>query len=654
MGNAPKWYDSHLAKFRKIAHIKGAEEYEELYRRSLEDIDGFWSEQAREYLSWVREWDSVLRHDVDEARVEWFGGGVLNASYNCLDRHMPALAARVAYHWQGDEPSEQRTVTYGELLGWVNKLAAYFRSVGVDRGDRVVIFMPAVPELPAAMLACARIGAVHCVVHPEYSSHWLAERIRDCGAKAVVATDGGHQAGKRLPVKEKLNEALHRCPEVEIAVVCHRQGVDVPQGPCKEVLWSDIMSDASLPEFSPPEPMASEDPLFVIFAGGNTGKPKGLVHTHAGYLLWAAMTTRLVFDLRDDDVFWCTSDLAWLSGHTLNVYGPLLNGVTAVLHEGAADYPEPDRYWSMVNAYGVTKLSTEPVVITKLAGHGPDWVARHDLSSLKILGSCGQPMSQEVWRWLYDHVGRSTCPIMDSWWQTESGGPMMTPLPGVHALKPGSVAAPFFGVKPIILDLNTGEQTKFPNQEGAFFIGAPWPGMARTVCGDHEGYAESYFAPFERLFITGDGAKIDEDGYYWITGRIDDVINVAGHRIGAWEIETALIAHPEVAEAAVVAFPHPLKGQGLYAFVTLSPAAESSDALKEALKQWLEYKIGPISVPDALQWAEELPKTRSGKILRRLLQRIAAGRVDDLGDTKTVSNPTALFTLIRDRMGVTG
>lgn len=652
MDKAPKSYDGHLAEFRQRAYVKSVEEYEEFYRQSMEDVDSFWSQRAREYLSWEREWDFVLRHDVEEARVEWFGGGLLNAAFNCLDRHLDYRKDKVAYYWEGDDPSQSRTITYGELYTSVNRLAALLRSRGVQKGDRVVIYLPMIVELPISMLACARIGAIHCVIHVHYSGQWLGDRIQDCRARAVITADGGRQGGMVFPLKQRVDEALQHCPEVDMVLVFDRCGLSIDLAQGRDIYWNRAIEDSSLPDRVPPESMSAEDPLFILFASGNTGKPRALMHTHAGYLLWAAMTSRLVFDIKEDDVFWCPSDLGWLTGHSLSVYGPLVNGFSVVLFEGVPSYPDYDRYWQIVDRYRVTTFCTEPTVIRVLAVQGTEPIERHRLSSLRLLASCGEPMKQQTWEWYHREVGKGRCPIIDTWWQTESGGPMMTPLPGVHAIKAGSVASPFFGVKPVILDLDTGEETRFPNQEGAFFIGSPWPGMARTIFDDHAGYVEAYFAPFPGMFITGDGAKIDDDGYYWITGRIDDVINVSGHRIGAWEIETALVAYQNIAEAAVVGFPHPIKGQGLYAFVTLSPGTEISEALKEELRLWLSVRIGTIAVPDVLQWAQQLPKTRSGKILRRLLQKIAAGQVDDLGDTTTLANPDSIAELVKDRIGI--
>lgn len=652
MDTSPKWYEAHLERLREVAIIGSVEEYEEAYHKSLEDVDSFWAVQARRHLSWEREWDFVLRHNVDEARVEWFGGGVLNASHNCLDRHCAHSGDKVAYYWEGDSITEARTVTYAELLRMVNGLAAVLRSRGVQRGDRVLIYLPMVVELVVAMLACARIGAVHCVVSVEYGAESLADRIGEIRATALITSDGGFRRGSVFPVKQTVDRALDLCPGVHTVLVLDRCALHLELDSAEEIWWHEALADPSLPETVAPESMAAEDPLFIAFAGANTGKPKPLVHTHGGYLLWAAMTSRLIFNLGSEDVFWSTSDLALLTGHTLGVYGPLLNGVSAVLYEGVPDYPDHSRYWRIVDKHRVGKFCTEPTDLRILAAGGNGYPSACDLSSLSILGSCGEVLSPDEWLWYHEHIGKGICPIMTTWGQTESGGPMMTPLPGVGPIKPGSVSFPFFGVRPVILDLDTGEETRFPNQEGAFFIGQPWPGMARTVFNDHDAYVESYFAPFQSLFITGDGIRIDEDGYYWITGRIDDVLKVGGHRIGAWEIESALVGSDVVTEAAVVGYPHPQKGQGLYAFVTLTAGVEKSDKLREMLEESLRSRIGTMAVPDVIQWAEALPKTRSGKILRRLLQKIASGRVAELGDITTVANPGAIDALIKDRMGL--
>jgi acetyl-CoA synthetase len=650
MGETPKWYDAHLEEYRKIAYINSMDQYQSLYKRSLEDPEGYWAEQARRYLTWTEEWNSVLRYDFYEAEIEWFSGGILNASFNCLDRHLEQWKDKVAYHWEGDDPHERQTVTYAELYEKVNKMAAVLKKRGVHKGDRVIIYMPMIVELPVAMLACARIGAVHSVVFGGFSAEALSNRIQDCGATMVITVDGGFRAGKTIPLKKTVDRALKTCPGVETVIVFDRAGLGVQLDPSREIWWHEAVADPNLPDV-PPEPMDAEAPLFILYTSGSTGKPKGVVHTHGGYLLYAAMTTRLVFDLKDDEVFWCTADIGWVTGHSYGVYGPLINGLTSVLFEGVPTYPDFDRYWQIVAGYGVNKFYTAPTVIRSLAKEGSEYVKKHDISSLRLLGSVGEPINPEAWRWYYHYVGRDWCPIMDTWWQTETGGHMLTPLPGVTPIKPGSCTLPFFGVDPVILD-DTGEEAIYPDQEGVLCIRKPWPGIARTVYGDHERFKETYFSQVPGMYFSGDGAKRDEDGYFWIIGRIDDVINVSGHRLGTAEVESALVLHDLVAEAAVVGYPHPVKGQGIYAFVTLNTGAKKSDDLKKELVQLVRSEIGPIATIDVIQWADALPKTRSGKIMRRILQKIAAGRADELGDTSTISDPDVIKTLINERMGL--
>jgi acetyl-CoA synthetase len=652
MENTPKWYDAHLDEYRKIAYIPNREAYQEMYQRSVNDVDNFWSEQARNYLSWEKEWDFVLRYDFETAKIEWFGGGVLNVSYNCLDRHIEKLKNKVAYYWEGDNPGESDTITYLDLYKAVNKFAAVLQKQGIKKGDRVIIYMPMIVELPIAMLACARLGAVHSVIFGGFSAESIASRIQDCGARMIITVDAGYRAGKLLPLKKNVDDALTKCSGVEKIIVFNRANHPVSFDPSKEIWWHEAIADPTLPDYVKPEPMNAEDPLFILYTSGSTGKPKGVVHTQAGYLLHAAMTTKLVFDLKDYETFWCTADIGWITGHSYIVYGPLANGFTSIIFEGVPNYPGFDRYWEIVAKRKVDKFYTAPTVIRSLAKEGSDHVKKHDVSSLKLLGTVGEPINPEAWRWYYTNVGRSVAPIVDTWWQTETGGQMITPLPAVAPIKPGSCSFPFFGIDPVILDPDTGQETKFPNQEGALFIRKPWPGMARTVYGDHERFKETYFTRFPGMYFTGDGAKRDEDGYYWITGRIDDVINVSGHRLGTAEVESALVLHPLVAEAAVVGFPHPIKGQGIYAFVTLNTGAEKSDALRKELVGQIRQQIGPIASPDAIQWADALPKTRSGKILRRLLQKIAAGKTDELGDTTTIADPTVVEMLIKERIGI--
>jgi acetyl-CoA synthetase len=650
MSETPKWYDAHLKDYRKTAYINSREQYDALYARSLNDPDAFWAEQARTYLTWQKEWDQVLQYDFHEAEIRWFRNGVLNASYNCLDRHLAALGDKVAYYWEGDDPADTKRVTYSDLHGQVNRMAAVLKSRGVRKGDRVVIYLPMIVELPVALLACARIGAIHSVVFGGFSAEALSNRIQDCGAKMVITADGGYRAGKAVPLKKNVDDALKNCPGVEIVIVFNRTGTTAPLSSKREIWWHEAITDPGLPSNVPPEPMDAEDPLFILYTSGSTGKPKGVVHTHGGYLLYAAMTTRLVFDLKDDEVFWCTADIGWVTGHSYGVYGPLINGLTSVLFEGVPSYPDYDRYWQIVERYRVSKFYTAPTVIRSLAKEGEAHVKKHDLSSLKLLGSVGEPINPEAWRWYYHYVGRDWCPIMDTWWQTETGGHMLTPLPGVAPIKPGSCSFPFFGVDPVILD-ELGEEAVYPDQEGVLCIRKPWPGMARTVYGDHERFKETYFSQVPGMYFSGDGAKKDEDGYFWIIGRIDDVINVSGHRLGTAEVESALVLHELVAEAAVVGFPHSVKGQGIYAFVTLNTGVQKSEALKKELLKLVRTEIGPIATIDVIQWADALPKTRSGKIMRRILQKIAAGKVDELGDTSTIADPGVIENLVKQRVG---
>ncbi|MFP3912035.1 MAG: acetate--CoA ligase [Desulfobacteraceae bacterium] len=650
MNDAPKWYDAHLSHFQQVAYIQNREEYDRLYRESIESPETFWAARAEEYLSWEKRWDRVLNYEFEEGKIEWFRGARLNVCANCLDRHLDKIGEKTAYYWEGDDPADTRSVTYQELYEQVNRMAAVLRQKGVRKGDRVIIYMPVIIELPVVMLACARIGAVHSVVFGGFSAEALANRINDCGARLVVTVDGSFRAGKPVPLKNTVDAALKDCPDVTTVIVFDRAGLGLELDPGREVWWHEAVADPSLPDHVAPESMDAEDPLFILYTSGSTGKPKGVVHTHAGYLLYAAVTTRLVFDLKDEEVFWCTADIGWVTGHTYGVYGPLANGLSGVLFEGVPTYPDYGRYWEIVERYQVSKFYTAPTVIRALAKEGSQYVETHDISSLKILGSVGEPINPEAWRWYYHYVGRDWCPILDTWWQTETGGHMLTPLPAVAPIKPGSCAFPFFGVDPVILD-DTGQEARFPDQEGVLCIRKPWPGMARTVYGDHERFIETYFSQVPGMYFSGDGAKRDADGYFWIIGRIDDVINVSGHRLGTAEIESALVLHEKVAEAAVVGFPHPVKGQGIYAFVTLNTSVQKSDDLKKELVQLVRAEIGPIATPDVIQWADGLPKTRSGKIMRRILQKIAAGKMDELGDTSTIADPAVIEDLIQGKTG---
>ncbi|MBA2879890.1 acetyl-CoA synthetase [Desulfosalsimonas propionicica] len=651
MTESTEVYGEHLAEFQKTAYIKGMDEYQKLYKQSVEDPEGFWAQQAEKYLSWEKKWDQVLDYDFTEARISWFSGGVLNASYNCLDRHLDTIADKIAYYWEGDNPEETKAVTYKDLYTRVNRFAAVLKNNGVKKGDRVIIYMPMIVELPVSLLACARIGAIHSVVFGGFSADAIANRIKDCGAKVVITADGGYRGGKPVSLKDNVDKAMEKCPDVETVIVVNRTDSGIPLKPGKEVWWHEEEEKTAADTFVAPEPMDAEDPLFILYTSGSTGKPKGVVHTHAGYLLYTAITTRLVFDLKDDEVFWCTADIGWITGHSYIVYGPLCCGLTGVMFEGVPNYPDFDRFWAIVEKYRINKFYTAPTAIRALAREGESHVEKHDLSSLSLLGTVGEPINPEAWRWYYKNVGKSRCPIIDTWWQTETGGHMLTPLPGVAPVKPGSCSFPFFGVDPVILD-DTGEPVKFPDEEGLLCIRKPWPAMARTVYGDHERFRETYFSQVPGMYFTGDAAKKDADGYYWIIGRIDDVINVSGHRLGTAELESALVLHPSVAEAAVVGFPHPIKGQGIYAFVILKANATASDALKKELVGQVRNEIGPIATLDIVQFTDGLPKTRSGKIMRRILKKISAGKLDELGDTSTIADESVIDKLVENRVNI--
>jgi acetyl-CoA synthetase len=642
-------FESHLPEYEHRAHVRGMGEYERLYRQSIEEPETFWAEQAERYLTWFKPWDTVLDCDFEEGRIAWFGGGTLNASHNCLDRHLAAYRDKIAYHWQGDDPAESRSLTYGALSEQVNRLAAALRKRGIGRGDRVVIYLPMIPELPISMLACARIGAVHCVVFAEFGPMALTNRISECQAKGLITADGGMSAGKVIPLKEHADQALEGCGHLETVIVYRRVGMDLALDPDREFWWDALLRDEDLSPDIPAEPMDAEDPLFILFTSGTTGTPKGVVHTHGGYLLYAAMTARIVFDLEADDVFWTSADIGWVTGHTYGVYGPLLNGLTSVLYEGVPGYPDFGRVGRILQQYGVTVFYTTPTLVRALARVGDAIFKDCDLSRLRLLGTVGEPISPETWRWFHHHVGGGRCPVVDTYWQTETGGHVLTPLPGAGGLKPGSCSFPFFGIDPVILD-DIGEEVRFPNQQGVLCLRRPWPGMARTIFGDHERFVDAYFSQVPGMFFTADGARRDRDGYFWITGRIDEVINISSNRLGTAEIEAAFMLHPQVAEAAVVGPSHPVKGQGIYAFITLKAAANPSDELKEELVNLVQCQIGPIASIDAIQWTEAVPKTRSGKIMRHILKQIASGTFRQSGDLSALSDPNVLKDLVAGRI----
>jgi len=621
--------------FTAHAHVRDITPYE----RARRDPEGYWADWAKQ-LEWSRPWDRVLEWKPPHAK--WFLGGKLNASVNCLDRHVRAgKSGRVALIWEGEPPGEVRRITYGELHADVNRFGNVLKSLGIGRGDRVAIYLPMVPEVAVAMLACARIGAVHTVVFGGFSAESLQDRINDAGAKVLITADGGYRRGAIVPLKQNADDALGATPTIEHVVVLRRTGQTVSFKTGRDLWWTELMARA--PQECAPEAMDAEDPLFILYTSGTTGKPKGILHTTGGYLTQAYATTKWVFDLTDSDVFWCTADVGWVTGHSYVVYGPLALGVTEVMYEGAPDHPAKDRFWSICEQHGVTVFYTAPTAIRAFMKWGTELPARHDLSKLRLLGSVGEPINPEAWMWYQQHIGGGRCPIVDTWWQTETGGIMITPLPGVTATKPGSATVPFPGIEAVLLD---GEGTEVKVGGGYLAIPKPWPGMLRTIWGDDERYRETYWSKWKNTYFAGDGAKRDEDGYFWILGRIDDVLNVAGHRIGTMEVESALVDHSAVAEAAVVGRAHELKGQALAAFVTLKEGRQGTDALREELKQHVSKKIGALAKPDDILFSADLPKTRSGKIMRRLLKDIAEGRA--LGDTTTLADP-AVVAKLRDQ-----
>ncbi len=626
------------------AHLNDAQ-YQELYQRSISDPEAFWAEQAEEFVTWFKPWDKVSDWDFHKAHIRWFEGAKLNASYNCLDRHVEQRGDQVAIIWEGDDPTVDKKITYRELRELVAKFANALKARGVKKGDRVSIYLPMIPEAAIAMLACTRIGAVHSVVFGGFSPESLKDRILDSDCQVVITSDEGLRGSKQVPLKTNTDKALLDCPNVHTVFVVKRTGNPVAWQEKRDVWYHEAMEHAS-PD-CPPEEMDAEDPLFILYTSGSTGKPKGVLHTTGGYLLYAAITHKYVFDYHDGDIYWCTADVGWVTGHSYIVYGPLANGATTLMFEGVPNYPDGSRFWQVVDKHQVNIFYTAPTAIRALMSLGNDPVKKTSRQSLRLLGTVGEPINPEAWEWYYHVVGDERCPIVDTWWQTETGGILITPLPGATKLKPGSATRPFFGVKPALVD-NEG---KFLDgaTSGNLVITQPWPGQMRTVYGDHQRFIDTYFKTYPGTYFTGDGCRRDEDGYYWITGRVDDVLNVSGHRMGTAEVESALVLHESVAEAAVVGFPHDIKGQGIYAYVTLMAGLQSSDELRKELVHLVRSEIGPIASPDVIQFAPGLPKTRSGKIMRRILRKIAANELDTLGDTTTLADPSVVDNLVENR-----
>lgn len=634
-------------EFAAKANIN-AEQYQQMYKQSIDNPDDFWAEQANKYVSWFKPWDTVSdwSFNQDDLHIKWFDGAKLNVSYNCIDQHLETRGDQTAIIWEGDNPEEDRHISYKELHAEVCQFANVLKNRGVKKGDRVSLYMPMIPEAAIAMLACTRIGAVHSVVFGGFSPDALKSRILDSDCQVVITADQSMRGGKKVPLKANADKALEGCPNVHTCVVVKRGGEPIDWNDKRDIWYGEAVADASTD--CPAEEMDAEDPLFILYTSGSTGTPKGVLHTTGGYLVQAAMSHKLVFDYKEGEVYWCTADVGWITGHTYILYGPLTNGATTLMFEGIPTYPDASRFWQVIDKHKVASFYTAPTAIRALMAAGDEPVKKTSRASLRLLGTVGEPINPEAWQWYNNVIGDGRCPIVDTWWQTETGAHMMTPLPGVHNLKPGSAMAPFFGCAPVLLD-DEGNEIEGNPAAGNLAMKAPWPSMMRTLYGDHKRFYETYFSLFKGYYFTGDGARRDEDGDYWITGRVDDVLNVSGHRLGTAEIESGLVLHPKVAEAAVVGYPHEITGQGIYAYVTLMTGETGTDELKAELVALVRKEIGPIAKVNIIQWAPGLPKTRSGKIMRRILRKIAVNEVDELGDTSTLADPSVVDDLIENR-----
>ena len=638
--------------FSSNALIGSMDKYEKMYQRSIENPDGFWTEEAEKFI-WFKKWDAVQKYNYDVRKgsvsIEWFKGGKTNITVNCLDRYLETRGNQTAILWEGNEPGENCSLTYNQLHAEVCRFSNVLKKYSVEKGDRVSIYMPMIPELAIAMLACARIGAIHSIVFGGFSSTALSERITDSACACLITADGSFRGAKAVSVKASADEAIKLAAmdgvKVKTCIVVNRVGskIHTDMVPDRDHWWHEEMKGVE--STCEPEPMDAEDPLFILYTSGSTGKPKGVQHNVGGYMVFTSLTHKYIFDYHQGDIWWCTADIGWVTGHSYIIYGPLANGATTIMFEGIPTYPDAGRFWDVVERLKVTQFYTAPTAIRALMSHGEDMPKKYDLSTLRVLGSVGEPINPEAWRWYYKNIGRENCPIVDTWWQTETGGILITPLPGCTPTKPGSATFPFFGVKPVVIESETGKVLEGNGVEGVLAIQEPWPGQMRTIYGDHDRFEETYFKLYPGYYFTGDGCRRDEDGYYWITGRVDDVINVSGHRIGTAEIESALVLHNAVAEAAVVGFPHHIKGQGIYAYVTLMEGTKSNNELSKELILFVRKEIGPIAAPDIVHWAPGLPKTRSGKIMRRILRKIAADESDHLGDVSTLADPSVIESL---------